>query len=177
MLETDEFWLREVVADDLEDVHLVFESNPGFLALRADIGATPGGYDLASVKQYWEMAALDPQRHLLVVADKETDMILGLVDFVDQSPADGMPWIGLVMIHRSHQRRRVGAAALQAVAAYLASQGHSAVRMAVIEGNKAGLGFARSAGFEDYGSAAIPTPSAARRIVLLELALSIRTSG
>lgn len=160
------------MADDLEHVCLIFQSNPDFLALREDIAASPGGYDLASVKRYWELATLDPERHLLVAADKETGATMGLVDFVSQSPADGLPWIGLVITHRSHQRLGVGSEALRAVASYLASQEHPAVRMAVTDGNETGLKFAHSFGFADYGTATTPTPGTTRRIVLMELLLS-----
>ncbi len=149
-LETDRLQMREVVADDVELLHQVFESNQDFLAFREDIASAPGGYDLASVERYWEMARLDPNRHLLMVEDKATGASVGLVDLVSRSPADGLPWIGLVMTHRSYQRRGVASEAMGAVTAHLATQGHPAVRMAVIEGNEVGLSFARRVGFEGY---------------------------
>ena len=175
-LEIGRFRLREVEAEDLEDIYAVFESNPEFLALREDVAALSGGYDRAAVKSYWEGAMLEPQRHLLLVAEAESKVTVGLVDFVDQSPADGMPWIGLVIVHRAHQRCGVGSAALRAVATYLATWGHPAVRMAVIEANDAGLAFARSSGFKDFASASVLTKTGIRQALLLELALSVPSS-
>ncbi len=172
-LETDRCRLRPVGAGDLDDVYRVFASNPSFLTLREDIAAAPGGYDPVAVRQYWELADLDPDRHLLLAADRETGTTVGLVDFVDRSPADGLPWIGLVMVHRSHQRRGIGSEIVRAMMAHLASMGNPGVRMAVIEGNQPGLGFARSVGFQGYGGAEASTPGASRRVVLMELPLPL----
>jgi len=71
----------------------------------------------------------------------------------------------------------VGTTVLRAVAGHLARSGHSAVRMAILEGNEAGLGFLRSAGCSDLGSAPIPTMADGRRALLFELALPIPDSG
>jgi RimJ/RimL family protein N-acetyltransferase len=169
---SDRFRLRETTAEDLEDVLSVFRSNPEFLSLRDNASAIAGGYDQASVKQYWELATLDPQRHLMLVAEAATGMAVGLVDFIDQSPVDRLPWIGLVMVHGRWQRRGAGTAALKGVTDHLASKGHRAVRMAVFEANEAGLGFARRCGFEPYGSAEASTMETSRRVVLLELGLA-----
>ena len=158
-LVSDRFRLREATADDLEVVLSVFRSNPEFLSLRDNVSATAGGYDQTSVKNYWELATLDPQRHVM------------LVDFVDQSPFDGLPWIGLVMIHRRCQRRGAGTEALNGVATHLASQGSPAVRMGVFQSNEAGLELARRCGFEPYGSAQAPTLETAQEVVLLELVM------
>ena len=164
--ETERLLLREAERADLPDVHGMFASNPEFLALRDDIAS----YDLAAVTRYWEMATLDPDRHVLVIVDKEAGAPVGLVDFARRSPADGLPWIGLVMTHGHHQGRGVGTEAVRAVTDHLASEGHTAVRMAVVEGNEAGLEFARRVGFEAYGHSAAPmgTPG---QVVLLELPL------
>jgi len=147
----------------------VFRSNPEFLSLRDNVSATAGGYDQTSVKQYWELATLDPQRHLMLVVETATGAAVGLVDFVDQSPFDGLPWIGLVMIHRRCQRRGAGTEALNGVANHLASQGSPAVRMGVFQSDEAGLELARRCGFEPYGSAQVPTLETAQEVVLLEL--------
>ena len=176
-LDAERFQLREITVEDLDGVHLVFQSNPDFLGLRADPAASAGGYDLESLRRYWEGALFDAPRHLLLVADKETGKTVGLVDFVDESPADGMPWIGLLLIHKSHQRRGVGSAVLRAVVTHLESQGSRAVRMAIVEGNEAGLGFLLSSGWKDLGSASIPTMADGRRALLFELALPIADSG
>ena len=90
-------------------------------------------YDLESVTRYWEASTLDPERHVLLVVHKNTGIVIGLVDFVEQSPADGKPWIGLVMIHRGHQRRGFGTEAVHAVMDLVGSQGHRRVRMGVVQ--------------------------------------------
>ncbi len=164
-LRTERLVLREAEEADLEALHDVFTSDPKLDVLRPDIAAA-GGYDLASVRQYWEGAQLDPRRHLLVIGAQPSGTIVGLIDFVTESPADGCPWIGLVLIHGDHQRRHFGAEALAAVAANLAGQGHVTVRMAVLEDNAAGLAFAHAMGFTELTDVATPS---GRRAVMMEL--------
>jgi RimJ/RimL family protein N-acetyltransferase len=175
-LETELFSLREVRTEDLDGICAVFEGNPGFLALRDNVAAPSGGYDPASVRQYCEGALLEPSRHLLSVTDNKSGTIVGLVDFIDQSPADELPWIGLVIVHRAHQRTGAGTAVVQAVAAHLASLGNPAVRMAVIDENTVGLRFVESLGFEPCGSAPVTTKGGLREALLFELALPLPDS-
>jgi RimJ/RimL family protein N-acetyltransferase len=169
-LETERLLLGEAVAADVEHVHRVFSSNPDFLKLRPDIAAA-GGYDLASVRRYWEGAQLDPVRHVLVVLDGETSETVGLIDFVTESPTDGYPWIGLVLVHRGYQRHGIGTEAVAAVAAHLREEGHPVVRMAVIKGNEVGLAFACSVGFEAVADA--PTVGPGAQVLVMELDLSV----
>lgn len=169
-LETERLLLGEAEAADVEQMHRVFSSNPDFLELRPDIAAA-GGYDVASVRRYWEGAQLDPVRHVLVVLDGETDETVGLIDFVTESPTDGYPWIGLVLVDRDRQRHGIGTEAVAAVAGHLGEEGHSVVRMAVIEGNEVGLAFARSVGFEAVADAPKVGPGA--RVLVMQLDLSV----
>lgn len=168
-LETERLVLKEAEPADLEHMYHVFSSNPDFLEIRPDIAAT-GGYDLASVRRYWEGARLDPRRHVLAVLDGETNETIGLIDFVTESPTDGYPWIGLVLVHRSRQRHGIGTEAVATVAAHLRAEGHPAVRMAAIEGNEAGLAFAGSVGFEAVTEA--ETTGTEARVLVMELDLA-----
>lgn len=171
-VETDRLLLREVDTGDLQDVHRVFASNPDFLQLREEMAP----YDLESVTRYWEMAKLDPRRHVLLVVHKNTGMVIGVLDFVDQSPVDGEPWIGLVMIHSGHHRHGFGTEAVHAVAGFVGSQGRRGVRMAVIEDNETGLAFARHAGFEAYGQAGAAAVGTNRRVASMELLVDRRNA-
>lgn len=172
-LGTDRLLLREVEPGDLQFVHGVFASNPDFLRLREEMAP----YDLESVTRYWEMATLDPRRHVLVVVHKASESVIGVVDFVDQSPADSTPWIGLVIIHRDHQRRGFGTEAVHAVAGLVGSQGHRGVRMAVTEDNEAGMTFARHVGFQPFGQAVSTAGEANRPVASMELSVDPRESG
>ena len=172
-LGTDRLLLREVDTDDLQDVHRVFASNPDFLALREEMAP----YDLESVTRYWEVATLDPRRHVLLVVHRNTGIAIGVVDFVDQSPADGKPWIGLVMIHGGQQRHGFGTEAVRAVTGFVGSQGHRGVHMAVIEDNETRSAFARHAGFEAYGQAGAAAEGTNRRVALMELLVDPRDAG
>ena len=169
-LKTERLLLRGAETADLGHIHEAFLSNPDFVELRPDIAAS-GGYDLASVRQYWEDAQLDPMRHVLVVVNGETGESVGLIDFVTESLLDGYPWIGLVLVHLDRQRHSIGTEAVAAVAAHLREESHPAVRMAVIEGNEVGLAFASSLGFVAVTDA--PTVRPGARVVVMELDLSV----
>jgi RimJ/RimL family protein N-acetyltransferase len=164
-LGTDRLLLREVDSGDLQDLHGVFASNPDFLQLREEIAS----YDLESVTQYWETASVDPGRHVLLVVDEKAGIAIGLLDFVDQSPTDGKPWIGLVMIHGGHQRHGFGTEAVHAVTDLVGSRGHRSVRMAVIEDNEQCFAFAHHMGFEAYGQAGAAGEGTNKQVTLMEL--------
>ncbi len=172
-LSTDRLLLREVGPGDLQDLHAMFASNPDFLQLREEITS----YDLESVTQYWEAASVDPGRHVLLIVHKKTGIAIGLLDFVDQSPADGKPWIGLVMIDRNHQRHRFGTEAVHAVTDLVGSQGHRSVRMAVIEDNEQGFAFADHMGFDAYGQAGAAWKGANKQVTLMELQIDPEDAG
>lgn len=172
-LNTDRLLLREVDTGDLQDVHRVFASNADFLQLREEIAS----YDLQSVTRYWEAASLDPDRHVLLVVHKNTGIVIGLLDFVDQSPTDGKPWIGLVMIHTGHQRRGFGTEAVHAVTDLVGSRGHHTVRMAVIDDNETGLAFARHVGFEASWRAGTAVEGTNERVTLMELLIDPQDAG
>ncbi len=172
-LGTDRLLLREVDSGDLQDLHRVFASNPDFLQLREEIAS----YDLASVARYWEVASFDPGRHVLLVVHKNTGIAIGLLDFVDQSPTDGKPWIGLVMIHQGHQRHGFGTEAVHAVTDLIGSRGHRKLRMAVIEDNEQGLAFARHLGFEAYGQAGAVEEERDEGVALMELLIDPLDAG
>lgn len=162
--------LREVGSGDLPDLNRVFASNPDFLQLREEMAP----YDLESVTRYWEAASLDPGRHILLLVLKSTGSAIGLLDFVDRSPADGKPWIGLVMIHRDHQRQGFGTEAVRSAVDFVGSQGHRGVRMAVLEANETGFAFARHLGFEAYRQAGAAEEGTNRRLALMELLVDAR---
>lgn len=171
LVESVRLRFRDVVASDIERLYEIFRGNPEFLMLRDDISDGGGGYDLASVARYYESAMLDPARYLLVIVDKATDAAVGLVDFVEESPADGRPWIGLVVIHRSVQRQGLGSEAVKAVLGALGSAGHPAAHMAVMQANASGVAFAESTGFVAYGAATVPTSQGTQHVVLMEKVL------
>lgn len=171
-LHTDRLLLREVDSSDLEAVHRVFDSNPDFLQFREMMES----YDLDSVTRYWEAASFDSARHVLLVVRKDTGIAIGLLDFIDQSPTDGKPWVGLIMIHDEHQRHGFGTEAVRAVTDLVGSRGHRSVRMAVITGNEKGSAFARHVGFEAYGQAGA-REEGAHEVALMELSIDPRDAG
>lgn len=149
----------------------VFASNPDFVALRAEIADRTSGYDQEAVAEYCTLAMLDPDRTLLAIVDRVTAAPLGLVDFVEQSPSDLVPWIGLVIVHRSQQRRGIGTEAVTTLMDDLGETGYRVVRSAVVATNRAGLEFAGSLGFERYDTTSVADRDVSVQVLLMERAL------
>ena len=103
--------------------------------------------------------------------DRATNSTVGLVDFVEELPADGLPWIGLVIVDHPAQRQGLGSEALTTVIAGLGSASHPTVHMAVMEANAPCLTFAESIGFTAYDTATAATSRGTQSVILMELRL------
>ncbi|MFF7331048.1 GNAT family N-acetyltransferase [Streptomyces sp. NPDC008150] len=66
-------------------------------------------------------------------------------------PADPDPWIGLLMVDAGLGRRGLGRQAAALTEDRLRARGRTAVRLAVLDGNAAGLAFWRALGYEPVG--------------------------
>ena len=75
---------------------------------------------------------------------------VGVLDWLEENPADGRPWIGLVMIRADAQGRGFGTEAAEALLRRLPGP----VRMGVIVGNEAGLALARRLGLRRVSAVA-----------------------
>ncbi|MEW2625682.1 bifunctional GNAT family N-acetyltransferase/NUDIX hydrolase [Streptomyces sp. NPDC048106] len=76
--------------------------------------------------------------------------LVGLAITLDRhpDPADPDPWIGLLMVHAGEQQRGYGRALAERVEDRLRARGHAAARLAVLDGNHAGLAFWTALGYE-----------------------------
>jgi len=149
--------------DELPALLEVFLSNPEYL------GWTEGGdYDLEKLQRDWEVARIDPQRHMLALRETETGELVGLIEYLDHNERDGHPWIGLIMVHASRQREGFAAEAMSAVAERIHLNWASPLRLAVISQNEPGLRLALALGFEPYGEAEQPTAGGELRLLLMQ---------
>jgi GNAT superfamily N-acetyltransferase len=149
----------------------VAQSNPDFLATHEGSGGEPGHYDRAMLERDLAVAALDPARHgyALVLADSAA--VVGWADVLDRHPRDGVPWIGLLEVHRDHQRRGYGREAALALAAHQRSRGRARLRVGVDEGNPTASAFWSSLGYREVDVRERPSPGGPLRVFVLEVDL------
>jgi RimJ/RimL family protein N-acetyltransferase len=123
----------------------VFESNPQYLEW------TEGGeYDLGALRMDWESAERAGDRHMLALRDPDTAQPVGVIEYLENNPDDGHPWIGLIMVAADRQREGLAGEAMLAVCDFVHLNWASPVRIGVIDENQAGLALAISLGFEQY---------------------------
>jgi GNAT superfamily N-acetyltransferase len=121
----------------------LYVSNPEY-------GLIAEEYDPTDVKAEQVEADLrDDTRNGIEVflATDGQDGLIGMVGLLSRHPVDGLPWIGLLMIHGSRQRSGFGRAVTQAVERLLLDRGELAVRLAVVEKNQSAEAFWRSLGW------------------------------
>ena len=88
-------------------------------------------------------------RHTCMLRLREGGNRVGLLDWMDENPNDGSPWIGLVMIHADHQRRGLAAETIGGLAEHGRAAGWTRLREGVIEGNEAGMALALGVGMRE----------------------------
>lgn len=147
--------LREVTEADLADLLPAYLTNPQFLTW----SNTPG-YDIAALHRDWEEVQQTAIRFLLGIYRKDTDEAIGIADFLEQNPADGFPWLGLLLIHGSHQGQGLGREAYDRLAEHVQTdRGWPVLRLGVLRANRPAFAFWRWLGFRpvsrDIGSEAI----------------------
>jgi RimJ/RimL family protein N-acetyltransferase len=145
--ETDRLLIRELDGADLAALLPVYTSNPRYLALTEGSRGEAGHYDLGMLERDYAIATTTPARRMAGVYLKPELEPVGVVDWLVESPSDGKPWIGLVIVHAARQRQGVGREALVGVVDHLRERRLSEVRAGVPERNDAGRALARSAGF------------------------------
>lgn len=163
--------LDETVPDDvLDGVVAVALSNPEFLATHEGSAHEPGHYDRSMLERDVAVAAMDPDRHsyaLLLTGGT----VVGWADVLDRHPRDEVPWIGLLEIHREHQRHGYGRAAAEALAEQQRSRGQRRLRIGVDEGDEAASAFWASLGYREVDVRERPSPAGPMAVSVRELDL------
>jgi len=85
----------------------------------------------------------------VLLARDEKGRLVGLVCLLDRHPADGLPWIGLLMVHGDFRRKGVGRLLVELVERRFGGEGRDGVRLAVLENNPAALAFWSSLGWRE----------------------------
>jgi RimJ/RimL family protein N-acetyltransferase len=163
--------VREAEDGDLEGLLGVYVSNRSYLELTEGSGGEPGHYDLDMLRRDVTLARATPGRFLACVFLKGEDEPVGVLDWMDANPSDGLPWIGLLMVRADVQRQGYATEAFNGLVAHLRERGRSKLRAGVIERNAAGLALVEQLGFERVSRTVLRLASW-EEVVVVERSLS-----
>jgi RimJ/RimL family protein N-acetyltransferase len=145
--ETERLVVRDLREDELEAVFDVFTSNSTYLALTSGAHGEPGRFDLDMLQRDFAVARAMPGRHMQAIYLQESREPVGVLDWMEENPSDGKPWVGVLIVHAERQRQGIASEVLEVLATRLRARGATSVRAAVIEGNAPGRALAESLGF------------------------------
>lgn len=149
-LVSERLLIREITADDLEQILPVHLSNPDFLKLVEGSEGDAGRYDLERWQRDWYIAQLMPGRHMLGCYLKDKRVAVGFSEYMEEvEEENGQPWIGVLSISKSYQRQGLGSEALYCLLEHFhRDYGWSHIHAGVLEQNKPALAFAQHVGFQ-----------------------------
>jgi len=149
VFETPRLTAAEVTEDDVSELLAVHLSNQAYLDLTEGSGGTPGAYDRGMLERDLAMSDMTPGRHTAVLRLRDGGACVGVLDWMDENQSDGLPWIGLVMVHGDHQRSGLAAESIRGLAEHGRAAGWTRLREGVIEGNEAGMAPALAVGMRE----------------------------
>lgn len=137
------------------------------------IGVTEGdGYDLGRLEKDWESARQTEGREIAGIWFSDSVTPVGVLDWLEENPNDGHPWLGLLMIHGEHQGKGLGREAFQGFLRFLREQEETRpLRIGVIKENKPALAFWKDVGFRPFDTIEMQFPPGLRQVVKMEISL------
>ncbi|MEU5959150.1 GNAT family N-acetyltransferase [Streptomyces sp. NPDC047525] len=134
----------------LTELTALYASNRAFHALSGDFP------DPDDIRPEQVAAALadelaEPAAQVLLARSKGRVVGVGITLDRHPDPADPDPWIGLLMVDADQQRRGYGRELAGLIEERFRQDGRTGVRLAVLDGNEAGLAFWGSLGYEVIG--------------------------
>jgi RimJ/RimL family protein N-acetyltransferase len=172
VFETARLTAEDVAEEDIAELLDVYLSNPAYLELTEGSGGVAGAYDRGMLERDLALSALTPGRHTAALRLRDGGACVGVLDWMDENPNDGAPWLGLVMIHAAHQHHGLGAEAIAGLAAHGRKAGWTRLREGVLEGNHAGMALARRAGMREVERKPHRVAAGERELAVLELDLT-----
>jgi RimJ/RimL family protein N-acetyltransferase len=168
MFATERLDARAVEEADLDALLAVYLSHPEVLAVTEGSSGEAGHYDRGMLERDLWISELDPARRTAGLFLREGGACVGVLDWVDAGPNDGLPWVGLVMVHADHTRRGYGREALTGVLAHGAATGWTRVRAAALAEAPAALALLRAAGMQELERRVSRFAAGERSIVVFE---------
>lgn len=168
MFATERLDARPVEEADLDGLLAVYLSHPEVLAVTEGSAGEAGRYDRGMLERDLWISELDPARHTVGLFLRAGGACVGVLDWVEEGPSDGVPWVGLVMVHAAHTRRGYGREALDGVIAHGADAGWQRVRAAALAAAPAALALLASAGMREIERRVSRFAAGERSIVVFE---------
>ena len=166
--------LRPAVPGDEPALAAVFASNPGFL--RSSWPVT-GPFDAAEASRYLAAEAGRQNGVCLSIVERTSRQVVGTAALLVPNPADGVPWIGLLILRADRQGLGLGTEAAAAMERWLARAGRPAVRLAVARGEIRARRFWERLGFRELAGAPRPYDGRERTTVVLAKRLGGSVTG
>lgn len=169
---SDTLVLREAIASDLPELLPVYRSH------EADGDHADHGHALRRLVHEWRVLETLKTHHTLAIY-RRTDAAgpggepIGVLDYMEESPQTGIPWLGLIMVHRSHLHQGIAREALQTLFAYGASLGWTRLGTGIPLSDLEARSFLEHFGFAEVGRTTGPVPGQedAGALAILERAL------
>jgi RimJ/RimL family protein N-acetyltransferase len=168
MFATERLDVRAVEEADLDALLAVYRSHPEVLAVTEGSGGEAGHYDRGMLERDLWMSELDSARHTAGLFLRADGACVGVLDWVDDGPNDGLPWVGLVMVHAAHARRGYGREALAGLMEHGRRAGWTRVRAAALADAPAAVALLASVGMHEIERRVSRFAAGERSIVVLE---------
>jgi RimJ/RimL family protein N-acetyltransferase len=128
-LVTPRLVLRRACVADRPALAAVFASNRRFVA--ATWGDILGPFTIADAARYLAVETARENGTCLALVERAKGDVVGTVALLLPNPADGVPWIGILVLRSDRQGRGLGREAVTALEDALARAGWPQVRLAV----------------------------------------------
>lgn len=146
---TDRLLLRPVTNRDAPELAEVFVSNAAELRLCG----LPRIDDAEAATRYVAGERAREHGRCLALVDRSSGSVIGLVSLLVPNPADGVPWIGLLVVAADRQGRGLGGEAVAALESALVRGGWDAVCLSVVASNERGRRFWERLGYREIPDA------------------------
>jgi RimJ/RimL family protein N-acetyltransferase len=155
---------------DIDGLLAVYLSNPQVIAVTEGSAGEPGHYDRGMLERDLWMSELDENRHTAGLFLRDGGTCVGVIDWVDRD-ADGIPTIGLVLVHREHQRRGYGREAVLGLICAGRGSGWTRVRATALAGDAATMGLFGAVGMRAVERRTARFAAGDRSVAVFELEL------
>jgi len=170
-LESQQLVIREITENDLAAILSVLLSDSEHLRRQEGSEGEPGRYDLDRWQRDWSIGQMMSGRHMLGCYLKASQEAIGYVEFMEEVD-DGMPWLGMLLIHMEHRRQGLGTETFQRLIAMFRTEYQWPFLKAwVATENEVGYAFAQYVGFHIAEKKTVRLAGGMQEIVLLEYSL------